>query len=249
MQVKRYNGKITIEFDEEKHRYYVNGNYTVGPTTFLGIINKPALIPWAARTTAEYIAERLEDLKSGKISLEKLNINEVLYGAKKAHQDIKDKAAELGSAIHKWVEQFIKGEKPQMPDDPIILGGVNSFLKWIDENKVKFLDSEKIVYSKKYDYCGIVDIVANVNGQLCICDIKTSKAIYDEMRLQVAAYMQAEQEETKKKYDGRWIIRLGKSETPDFEAHYLDYEKNSFRNDLKAFINAMELYKWQKMEK
>jgi hypothetical protein len=70
------------------------------------------------------------------------------------------------------------------------------------------------------------------------------------MRLQVAAYMHAEQEESGKKYAGRWIIRLGKTVQengePDFEAVYLDQQKDSFKQDLAAFLHAVELYRWQK---
>lgn len=249
IQVKRYNDKIIINFDEEKHRFYINGESVLGVTTFLSVINKPALIPWAVKTTINYFSDRVDELLAGKIKLDELNANEILYGAKKAHEDIKDIAAETGKAIHKWVDQFVKKEKPEMPTDPAILNGVNAFLKWKSENKVKIFDSEKIIYSKKYHYGGIIDILAEVNGQLCVCDIKTSNAIYDEMRLQVAAYMQAEQEESKKKYDGRWIIRLSKSDTPEFETHFLDFDKDAFKKDFDAFINAVGLYRWQKSKR
>jgi hypothetical protein len=89
-------------------------------------------------------------------------------------------------------------------------------------------------------------------GSLCIVDIKTSNGIYDEMRLQVAAYMYAEQEESGKKYDGRWIIRLGKTLDEEgnaiFEAKYLDDKKDSFKQDFAAFVRTMGLHRWQQAQ-
>jgi hypothetical protein len=140
-----------------------------------------------------------------------------------------------------------------MPDDPKILNGVNAFLRWKDEHKVKLLHSEKITYSRKHDYTGIIDIIAEVNGERCIVDIKTSNGIYDEMRLQVAAYMWAEMEETSEEYAGRWIIRLGKEPDengdPDVEAVYLDHKRDAFKRDFKAFLAAKALYDWQQANK
>jgi hypothetical protein len=250
---KLYGGTVIIKFDEEKHRYFVNGERKEGVTTYLKAINKPALIPWAVKKTIEHVRVHLDDLSTGKITIDKFNTNEILYSASKAADQARDKAAEIGTAIHLWVEQHIKRQRPEMPDDPVILNGVNAFLKWKDEHKVKLLTSEKIIYSKKYDYSGIIDVIAEIEGKPYIVDIKTSNGIYDEMKLQVAAYMHAEQEESGKQYAGRWIIRLGKdldgNGEPDFEAVYLDLQKDAFKKDFAAFVNIMQFYRWQQAQR
>jgi hypothetical protein len=83
-------------------------------------------------------------------------------------------------------------------------------------------------------------------------DIKTSTGIYDEMKLQVAAYMHAEQEESGEKYDGRWIIRLGKEldgkGNAISEAKYVDAKKNAFKQDFAAFVHTMGLHRWQQAQ-
>jgi hypothetical protein len=248
--VTLYGGEIKVQFEEGEHRYYVNGEYKEGVTTYLKAINKPALIPWAVKQTVAYVRSHLEELQAGKISLEQFKTDEILYGASREADRQRDYAAEIGTAIHGWIEQHIKRQRPEMPEDPMILNGVNAFLKWKDEHKAKLLKSEKIIYSKQYDYTGIVDIIAEIGGKPYIVDIKTSNGIYDEMRLQVAAYMHAEQEEGGQKYAGRWIIRLGKQVRvdgePEVEAVYLDQDKNSFKNDFAAFVHIMEFYRWQK---
>ncbi len=215
-------------------------------TPAAGVLGRPPGRPRAIRAAGHTERRR----RRPRARRKKFNVNEILYGAKKEADRQRDFAAEIGTAIHKWVEQFIKRQKPDMPDDPLILNGVNAFLAWKESRKVKFLGSEKIIYSKRHKYAGIIDILAEIDGEPCVVDIKTSNGIYDEMRLQVAAYMHAEQEESGRKYAGRWIIRLGKTVQengePDFEAVYLDQQKDSFKHDLGAFLHAVELYRWQK---
>lgn len=43
--VMLYKGTVPVDFDEAKHRYLVNGERKDSVTTFLKVINKPALIP------------------------------------------------------------------------------------------------------------------------------------------------------------------------------------------------------------
>jgi hypothetical protein len=44
-------------FDEKKHLYFYDGKPMTGCTTILGVLAKPALIPWAAKMAVEYIAQ------------------------------------------------------------------------------------------------------------------------------------------------------------------------------------------------
>lgn len=97
-----------VEYD--KLRFYVIpelGNIKLpSSTTILSIINKPALVPWAARTTIEYLEPYLDQILKGKIKIEDLNINEILYGAKTAHAKIKKEAGNIGSIVHDIISEF-----------------------------------------------------------------------------------------------------------------------------------------------
>lgn len=162
---------------------------------------------------------------------------------------------------------------PDMPDDANETTGIASFLAWESEHKVKFLWSEKILYSKKHDYIGIADFAAMVDEKCCLCDNKTSNGLYNGVRMQTAAYAAADEEETKIAYKGRWAIRIAK-ETEDeylarmeyknsikrilgkkevvvkpyqvFEAVFLDKEGTEQKNDFGAFKNALGLLQWDK---
>ncbi len=163
-----------------------------------------------------------------------------LCSAYSAHKRTKDEAGNLGTQIHEWVELYIKGKNPKIPADDKVKNGVLAFMKWVDENKVKFIKSEEQIYSKKYDYVGIMDIEAMVNGKLATVDIKSSNGVYDEMRFQVSGYHGAKEEMTGKKRDERWILHLGK-EDGEFHAYLLDNHKADF----EAFLGALTVKRRQ----
>ena len=256
--IELYNKKIKIDFKESNHSYWLEKNgkkeRLVGVTTYCGILNKPFLIPWAVNTTVDYIKEHLELLKT-------TDGSGVLRQAREEADKQKNTAAEIGKAIHKWAEDYINKQNPEMPEDPKILTGVNNFLNWMERYKIKFIWSEKIIYSQKYNYVGTADIGIEIKGKKYLVDIKTGNALYPEVKLQTAAYLKALEEETGEKYEGRFALRISKETEEEyykrmekknlippyqiFEAVYLD----EVDFDFKGFLSAVNLYEWQKVAK
>lgn len=259
-----FKGRIKIKFFNESHQYWVNGKRKTGVTTILGVIDKSRpLVIWATELFRDYLLEKLED------GIEESHIHEGCS----LHEVRKAEAASIGDEAHTWIEQYIKGEDPEMPETREAQIAINAFLDWVASNKVKFISSERVVYSKKHDYVGKMDIEAKVNGKLCLIDIKTSNSLYNTYALQTAAYVKADEEESGKKYHGRWLIRLAKESEKDyiirmkkknqarerkgkdpvefesykvFEAKYLDDDKKNMDRDYKAFICAKTLFDWNK---
>jgi hypothetical protein len=239
MITKLYDGSIELDFDEARHRFTINGKPIISVTRATGVIDKSRpLIYWAVGLTKGYLMENLkiliDDTKGDKISA-------LIEEAVKQHSIKKQEAGDIGTQVHNWVEMFIKAKSkkdyPEIPKEPQIFNGVTAFLKWVDEYEVKFVSSEKIIYSKKYKYAGIMDAEAIIKRKLCVIDFKTSKGIYPEMRFQVSAYQGASEEERGKEYSGnKWLARFDK-ETGEFEAHeFAEQDK-----DYKAFLSALEL--------
>lgn len=223
-----YKGTVQIEFDEAKHQYFLlpKRERLLGVTTATGIIDKSTpLIIWATRLAADYLNEILS---SGKAVTP-----EHIAEAINQHRVKKDTAADTGTKIHDWIEHFINDKKtPALPTDPQELNGVTAFLKWVDENDVEFIESETIVYSKKYKYVGKLDAIAKVNKKLTMVDYKSSKGIYSNFLYQTALYRGAKEEETGWNFTGdRVILKLGKDDG-EFHAH----QCSEFERDFKAGI-------------
>lgn len=237
-QIKRldmYGGEIKMEFNDNTHAYTVNGKKCVGVTTILKTINKPALIPWAV---GEAIKSLETNLKAG-VSYDEMQLKDILAKAKVAHREKKDRAATLGSLVHEWIESYIKGHNPEPPIHSEMGNAINAFLAWVKENNVKFTMSERIVYSRKFDYAGICDFTCEMGGRTFVGDIKTSNAIYNEYMMQVAAYRYAmEEEHTDEAYAGMMIIRIPKDSSEIEVKHFNDYEKHA-----KAFLHTAHLYR------
>lgn len=242
---KLYQGKITIDFFEEKHSYIIRetGKRPLSVTACTGIIDKSRpLIIWATRLAQDYLCLKL---KNGK------EITEGMIGeAITQHTIRKKEAATIGSLVHEWAESWIKAKTKErkdlsLPENPKAANGAIAFLKWADEHKVKFITSEKIVYSKKYDYVGIMDCQFTLGSEkhkiIHAGDFKTAKAIYNEYRYQVAGYQGADAEESGVVYGTKWLMRFDK-ETGEFEAHeFGDHEK-----DYKAFLACLTIKKREK---
>jgi len=233
--IKLYGGKITISFDEARHRFFdSNGKSVKGVTSYTSTIDKPALINWAVKMMGIYLQKNWD---VGKIKTE-ADKNRLIEIAKSQWRTIKEEAAEKGKEAHAWAEEWTKGNKPKQPDDLEVRNAVIAFLDWFKQSEVKITSSERFIYSKKYNYAGIMDWEGKKGKALVIGDYKTSSGIYPEMRLQLALYWNAREEETGKKYEEGYIIQFGK-QTGEF--NQLVIPRKEYLKDLKAALACLPL--------
>lgn len=245
-----YSGKVLLEFDDSKHIYSVKGKPVYGVTSITGVLNKPALVYWAANIAAETF---LANIKAGE-SLDEIQIKELADQIKTSHSKKKDASADLGTMIHDWLSEFLnagisKKPLPKKPINPEMKNAVNAFLDWCKKNKVKFLETERKIYSKKYGYAGTLDAVAMVNGKMTLVDFKTSNAIYPEMFLQTVAYQSAFSEETGKKITHNLILRLSKENKEKGIEAFEVKETENYKENFGAFISCLKIYRWQMSQK
>jgi predicted RecB family nuclease len=221
-----YGGELS--FDEAEHMYTFNGDPVPGVTSILKIIDKPALMGWAIKVTRDYW---LDAVNAGRTDYAKIH-KESWNATKKISKD----AADIGKQVHLYAEMFFKKQPlPEITTDSA-KRGVEGFHKWLEAHRVEVVASERMVYSKQHHFAGTCDFVAKVDGVLAVGDIKTSSGIYDEYRLQTAAYQHALQEEKNMKFDVRWIVRFDKK-TGEFEAKAF----REFDLDMQGFLAALTL--------
>jgi len=175
-------------FDEKEHVYTLDGKPLQGVTTILRVISKPALIQWSANCAVDFIETAV---KSG------LELTDQIYkDARLAHRKKKEKAGEEGTDAHSLIELMIKNAIEKnggyiLETETGINTILDSFVKWANENKVKFLASELRLYSREHWYAGTADMVCEIGGKLYVGDVKTGSAIYPEYFIQTSAYAHA----------------------------------------------------------
>jgi len=234
-ELNLYDGKIKVFFEERDwggnkiHCYTdAKNNKLISVTKVTSTIDKSnALIIWATRLMAKYLTDNF---------VGKMLTPEALVTALKEWRKAKEEAADIGTQIHDWIEQKIKGLEPAMPENDNVKNGVFAFLKWQNENKIKFVANEQIVYSKKHKFIGKFDAIIEIKGKKYLIDYKSSKGLYPEFYLQTSAYQLAYEEEHGKCIDGRILIHLGKDDGV-FEAR----EINDYEADKKAFLGLLEV--------
>jgi predicted RecB family nuclease len=218
-------------------------------TQILEVINKPALGPWYAKMErAAALEAALELLTQPGVALDRNRFAtqfEAALKATKAAQKAKEEAAEIGTAVHRLITQEFQAELG-LAMAPVTTGLPDAvetcylhFLEWRRMHRVKPLEMERVVYSRTYRYAGTFDLLADVDGARLVVDLKSSRAIYPEMHLQIAAY-RAALAEMGTPSDGGLILRLPKGPMdPGFEAVRVDGP-----HLFDAFLTALRLFTW-----
>ncbi len=256
-------------FNKERHLHQLlvgeDWKNATGCTTVLNVLFKP-LSWWASGMACEkfgWVQKYIKDdegnktwlpkedrLKSAKKGLEyimKLDLNGflgLLDEAYKAHNVRKTTAGDYGKRIHDIINKLIL--KAIKKDDGYVWDNtmspeksVQNFINWAAKNKVKFLESEKHVYSKEHFLGGIVDIVCEIDGKTWIGDLKTSKSgIYPEHFWQVGGYnIMLEEMGLYKDSLGYFVLNLKESG--------IILEKRSISNEdnKKAFMACLTIYR------
>lgn len=86
--------------------------------------------------------------------------------------------ANYGSVIHEAIEKLENNETlPKL--DYIQETSINQYLKLKEKNKIEVLKQEKMV-SYQNKYAGRYDMIAKIQGDISLCDIKTTAKLDEE---------------------------------------------------------------------
>lgn len=237
-------------------RQYEIANVNIGDpwpsvTSALSVVAKPALVGWAAKVEREAaLHAALELLTRPGRPLDREGFFaafETQVRAAKAAQKVAEEAAEIGKRLHAVVEADLKaelGHGPAVEIDRLPDAIETSFLHWLEwrrQHRVKPLVMEQVVYSRAHRYAGTMDLVAEVDGARTVIDLKTSKAVYPEMPVQITAYRHA-WTEMGHETDAGLVLRLPKAiSDPGFEAVPVT-DPALF----DVFLTALRLFNWWK---
>jgi len=194
-EYKLYNGKIILQFDPEKHKYYLDGQNVKNMTSITGIItNKDAMVGWAAKRCKLQFLEMI--LPNTSYSLEELD--GIAKEIQSAPRKNKESAGDVGTAVHNYIEDHLTYDVIPKIDHKEEAHAFNGYLQWYNEQgkDLEIVSLERKVYSKKHNYTGTTDaLFKDKNGDYIIYDWKTSSGIYWSMLLQETGYAMALEEE------------------------------------------------------
>jgi hypothetical protein len=163
-------------------------------------------------------------------------------------EKMKTEAGDSGTCTHRLVECHIKGIEPDLSDftqNQIdkAENGFLAFLDWEKNNKLEYVAIEIPVVSEELRYGGTVDMITKKNGSLWLIDLKTSKGVWPEMKVQVAAYKYAYEQQEGKRIDECHLLQLNK-EDGSFQHHSLSREQVD--DAWLVFEHCRRLYEIQK---
>ena len=124
-------------------------------------------------------------------------------------------AAKEGTQVHEAAEDLVLGREVTWMDDygrakysEITWIQICRFAEFWKKHKPKLISSEEFVYSDIHKYAGTADLLVEMDGEVWLLDIKTSKHLHKSYNLQLSAYATAMEEMKGIKIDRTGIIWL-----------------------------------------
>jgi len=166
------------------HWYSLDGERIPGVTTICGILDKPALVNWAAEQSADWVVNHQDSIGGMPVAQLHKAVVAARFHANK-------KAVVRGNRVHALAARIQAGEEVEVPDE--LAGPVEAFARWLDQVDATGLYQESPVCHTGYRYGGTLDAIIDTPqwGRLLV-DIKTGKNAYSEVGLQLAAYRHAD---------------------------------------------------------
>lgn len=166
----------------------------------------------------------------------------------KDFRETRDAAADIGTVSHACIEAEMRGKPlPEIPSEfkDSVENTLLGFYEWRDAFQLEATASEVSLVSEMWGFGGTIDYPALLKGKRTILDLKTSKDVYPDHRIQLAAYgvlwLENRPEEI---ISGYHLLRVGKQDG-SFAHHYWP----SLSNEWEAFRHLLELYRLQKKMK
>ena len=221
-----------------KGRMYVHpvtGEEVPSVTNCIDVLSKPALPRWAAKETAQ-AAWKMRH------SLDAMGETEAVDVLKGSPWRNSGRAADRGTSIHDYLEAAADGRHVELS------GEAWNYKAAADE----FLETYRpTIHLTEFSvfgdgYAGTADFLADIDGRLVVGDYKSSKALYPEIALQLAAIRYANtvfgpdgEFDPMPEVDGCVGVLL----TPDgCEVREIDAGPEAFQ----AFLACLTAWRWRK---
>lgn len=123
------------------------------------------------------------------LSISREDIRRKISGASRRYSR---ERMDVGSEVHEAIEAFVLGKPRPTITDPEIGAHMDRFGEFLRDFQPVFEASELTVFNRTESYAGTLDAIIHLDGDRWLLDIKTGKAVYPEVALQLAMYRHAE---------------------------------------------------------
>lgn len=213
-------------------------------STILAELNKPALVPWAAKKAAEAVHERVVNATVADAMHWTTFADELYDLAKNAHRELADDAADIGTLVHDWITTAEDVLTATLPDDPQVRPACEAFVAWWRTAGYEMVAAERVVVDERERYAGRFDLlVRDRRGRLFILDIKTSGSVYVEHVLQLSAYATALRQEIRESIAGTVVVWCHKDGRP---VRVVERSPREYRADFRVFAALLGIYEHRK---
>jgi len=254
--ISMYDGDVRIWFEQRNHLYtHDNGDIIANPSSVLKLVNKPFLVPYAAKKATESMELSFQPYTQYDV----VQIGQMLRAAKRAHKEYSADRMLIGSQIHAYCEQRIRFElglrktKKALPPSeglPEVRKGAEAFEEFVWRYSPTWHFAERVVYSRASDHVGTVDAACDIDGKTYVVDWKTGAGLYPEHAWQMASYWGALVEEEPDEYEHaeRLLVRLSTDSgkfKPYMEADIQErLTGGSAAQDYAQFLRLLESWRY-----
>ena len=144
------------------------------------------------------------------------------------YRKVRDKAADIGTVAHFMIECFLHNHEADLSEfSAADIEKANvafaNFRRWWDKEGFSIIEPEVQLVSEEYLFGGTIDAPSrDRDGKVVLLDWKTSKAINNAHRVQLAGYEQLWNENRPDMpIERRAIVRIGKESPDDFEVSWI----------------------------
>ena len=234
----------TLEFSPGTHRYIWDGekvDLSVSAVAAQFAVPFGVASRWAARIVKNELNKVLSDGTNELFDVAEWSKTICAEPDRQARR-----AAEVGSVVHRWVEDWAHSLSPEWSDEPEIAQCQRGVAEWCKEHLDRVIHIEHRLYSRKWRIAGTCDMVARMrDGKTYVLDWKGVTDLDASLKFrpghvaQLTAY-RSMLEEAGEKIDGCILVRFSRATGQVEATSFSNYEA-----DLAAFEAALHLARYK----
>jgi len=162
-KLKVFNEDPDFKFDPIKHKYTYQGEIFISVTQFISKFHKPFDNEYWSKFKSEETGKPQEEII-------------------KEWKQLNDRANEIGTSTHNWVENYFNQVYQKLPSDPDVIDRINKFNVAYSKYLYKLTPVifEQRIFSKKWKIAGMIDSIFLYKDKIIILDWKTNKSFTDD---------------------------------------------------------------------